>query len=158
MRRSDREVKHMDDIMAIVRRCQVVRLGLVDRGEAYIVPVNFGYERDGDRLTLYFHGALEGRKASLIQSVGHAGFEMDGAHALIEGERADQYSYAYECVMGTGAATLVTNMAEKTRGLEALMEHMTGKRHEIDEQAVRHTAVFKLTVETISAKKRPMPE
>lgn len=143
--------------MAIVRRCQVVRLGLVDHGEAYIVPVNFGYELDGDHLTLYFHGAHEGRKVGLIQSVGRASFEMDGAHALIEGEQAGQYSYAYECVMGRGAVAQITDEAQKRRGLEALMEHMTGKRHEIDEQTIQRTAVFKLVVEAISGKKRPMP-
>ena len=35
---------------------------MVDHGKPYVVALNFGYERKGDSLVLYFHSACEGRK------------------------------------------------------------------------------------------------
>lgn len=60
MRRHDREVKNLEGIREILDVCKVCRLGMYDGGEVYIVPMNYGYELDGDKLTLYFHGAREG--------------------------------------------------------------------------------------------------
>lgn len=42
-------------MLEIVAECDCCRLGLVDNGEAYIVPMNFGFEDAGSALTLYFH-------------------------------------------------------------------------------------------------------
>ena len=42
-------------------------VGMADGSRIYIVPMNFGYEFEGDSLILYFHGAGEGRKLELIR-------------------------------------------------------------------------------------------
>lgn len=47
-------------MLEIVAECDCCRLGLVDNGKAYIVPMNFGFEDAGSALTLYFHCAAEG--------------------------------------------------------------------------------------------------
>lgn len=62
MRKNDREVTELTEIMGIIKKCVVCRLGMVDDGTPYIVPLNFGYEFDGAALTLYFHCAKEGRR------------------------------------------------------------------------------------------------
>ena len=49
MRRHDREVKNLEGIREILDVCKVCRLGMYDGGEVYIVPMNYGYELDGDR-------------------------------------------------------------------------------------------------------------
>ena len=66
MRRRDREITDREKMLEIVAECDCCRLGLVDNGEAYIVPMNFGFEDAGSALTLYFHCAAEGRKLDLI--------------------------------------------------------------------------------------------
>ena len=58
MRRSDREISEIHAIEKILAEASVCRLAMVDNGEPYILPLNYGY-RDG---TLYFHGAAHGRK------------------------------------------------------------------------------------------------
>ena len=63
MRRKDREITDINEIETIIKRATHCQIGLVDNDEPYVVPVNFGYERNA----LYFHGALEGRKVELIQ-------------------------------------------------------------------------------------------
>ena len=42
MRRKDREVTDFSRMLEIVQRCDCCRIGLVEDGEAYIVPLNFG--------------------------------------------------------------------------------------------------------------------
>ena len=42
MRRSDREVKEFEDIVAIMEKCDVCRIALNNNGYPYILPLNFG--------------------------------------------------------------------------------------------------------------------
>ncbi len=68
MRRTDREVKDTAEIMKIIEKCDVCRLGLSDGNVPYVVPMNYGYEYSDGKLTLYFHGAKEGKKLQIIQN------------------------------------------------------------------------------------------
>ena len=77
MRRKDREVKDYPEIIKIIDACDCCRLGFVDDKEAYIVPLNFGYETNGSDLTLYFHSANEGRKIDLVSKQERVAFELD---------------------------------------------------------------------------------
>ena len=120
----------------------------------YIVPLNFGYQRQGERLTLYFHSALEGRKLDLIRRCQIVGFEMDTGHQLHRGTAACNCSFGFQSVIGTGHAALVEDPAEKERALQLLMLHQTGDAHwPIPPQAVNKVAVIRLTVEEISCKR-----
>ena len=62
MRRSDREIKNIEEIMAVMRQCDVCRLALNDDGYPYIVPLNFGFTEDDGKIELFFHSAAEGHK------------------------------------------------------------------------------------------------
>ena len=63
MRRNDREITDLREILRLMDRCDVVNLAFADNGEPYVVPVNFGYVSDGEtKVVLYFHGAREGRQ------------------------------------------------------------------------------------------------
>ena len=102
MRRKDREVTRHGDLMEMVARFKVCRLGLWDGREVYVVPLNFGYEEKNGSLSLFFHCAREGRKLDILQNRPEVSFEMDGDHVLLEGDVPCRYSYAYGCVMGHG--------------------------------------------------------
>lgn len=66
MRRKDREVTENSEIEEILNKCKVFRIGLVDDSGVYILPLNFGYVLDGNKLELYFHGAKAGKKVELL--------------------------------------------------------------------------------------------
>lgn len=102
MRRKDREITDYTQMLEMLDGCDCCRLGLIDNGAAYIVPLNFGYANQDGKLTLYFHSALEGKKIDLMKQQSVVSFEMDQKHALMEGAIACDYSYHYECVMGQG--------------------------------------------------------
>ena len=59
MRIKDREVTDLSEIIEIMKNCDVCRLALNDDGFPYILPLNFGLSVNGDKITLYFHSALE---------------------------------------------------------------------------------------------------
>ena len=48
MRRADREVKDVNEMIEIMKRCDVCRLALNDEGYPYILPLNFGAGGTGD--------------------------------------------------------------------------------------------------------------
>ena len=57
MRRADREITNFDELISVMRGCDVCRLALHDEPYPYILPLNFGLEVDGETVRLYFHGA-----------------------------------------------------------------------------------------------------
>ena len=66
MRKAEREITNFEEIVELIDRCDTVRLGLAVEGTPYVVPLSFGYETRDGKITLYFHGAKEGRKHEMI--------------------------------------------------------------------------------------------
>ena len=63
MRRNDREITEFSEMTDVMKRRDVCRLALNDEdGYPYLLPLNFGMEETDGRVTLYFHGAKEGKK------------------------------------------------------------------------------------------------
>ena len=77
MTRKEREVTDMNEIIKILDKCKILRLGLVDGDEPYIVPMNYGYTMEDGELTLYLHCAPVGRKLDIIRVNPKVFFEMD---------------------------------------------------------------------------------
>ncbi len=97
MRRKDREIKERAEIIEVIRRCDICRLGLVDGDYAYILPLNFGMDADEEgKVTLYFHSALEGHKTELLKEGLKASFEMDTRQELEDDESKGYFTYYFE--------------------------------------------------------------
>lgn len=158
MRRKDREVTDLGEKLAIIDKCDVCRLAVVDTegtavfktGRPYIVPMNFGYEfitpddsgivieQKGlmdfeceyvfGRLVLYFHTAKAGRLLSVLGKNNAACFEMDTSHRLVENDIACEYSFDYESIIGEGFVEFVEDEDEKKHGLDLIMERVSGKK------------------------------
>lgn len=156
MRRSDREIVDEKKIEEIISSCYCCRLGFNDNGQVYIVPLNFGYEKEKGKYVFYFHGAAEGRKMELMKTSPYAGFEMDTHYQLNEGTTACGYSARFQSVIGNGMVSMVEEPEEKRKGLIALMRHSTGKNNwDFTADMLNSVSVFKLTVEEISCKEHP---
>lgn len=154
MRRTDREVTDWNEMLAVIEACDCCRLGLADGDFPYIVPLNFGFEASGKSLSLYFHGALEGRKISLIAANKKASFEMDRKHELVSAETACKYSFKYESVMGKGEIRLIETREEKLLGLSKIMQHYSGQQAwAFDEGALGRVHVLRLDVLELTCKR-----
>ncbi len=153
MRRKDREITEADRVDEVVRSCDCCRVGFADEGAAYIVPLNFGFSAAGGERIFYFHGAAEGKKMDLIRKNPGVGFELDTGHGLSLSEKGCGCSFRFQSVIGRGKAAVVEDPDEKLAALRILMEHYSGRTDwSFDENVLRHTAVWKLTVEEISCK------
>ena len=154
MRRSDREITDTAEILKIVEGCDVCRLALAENNLPYIVPMNFGYKYQDEKLTLYFHGASEGRKMELISNNPYAVFEMDCSHKLIESENPCSFTMEFESVIGNGKIHLCHKHEEKVEALNIIMENYVGSRSfSFPKTVVESLAVFKLEVSEFTAKK-----
>ena len=154
MRRKDREVTDFKKIVSILNDCDCCRLGLVDeKGLAYIVPMNFGTETDGERLTLYFHCANEGKKLDIMRANSAVSFEADTKGELTKGDIACAYSYNYRCAMGEGKAEILTDSDEKRRGLNSIMRRYSGKSDwEFLPEMLERVCVIRVRVDSLSCK------
>lgn len=153
MRRKDREVTDPERIEEIIRACDCCRIGLVEDGKAYIVPLSFGYRKDGPKRCFYFHGASEGRKLDMIRKNNVAGFELDTHYRLKEDEKACGYSCRFQSVIGSGWITIVEDRTEKVEGLNHIMEQYSGRSDwSFEERMVDLVTVLRLDIEELSCK------
>ncbi len=155
MRRADREVKELQSMEAILKECDVAVIALTDdQNWPYCVPVNFGYTLIGDTLTLYFHGAKQGKKAELLKKSPPVSVCIYRNLGLKRGEKACEFGVAYESVMAFGHACVLESEQERLEGLDAIMEKAGGAGLPYDQAVLSHTAVFAVRVERFTAKRR----
>ena len=153
MRRNEREITDSQAIELFISEQRIMRVGIIDDGEVYIVPVNYGFKTENCEYTFYFHGAKADRKYSLAQSKPKVGFEIDGEYTLLPAEKACGYSARYKSVIGNGELSVVYDQEEKTEALNCLMKQLTGKSgFSYEEKTLSNTAVFKIKVEKLSCK------
>jgi hypothetical protein len=153
MRRQDREIKEFSDIIGVMEKCDVCRLAFHDTQYPYILPLNFGMQVDGDKITLFFHGADQGKKYELLRKDNRVSFEMDCAHRLVMDEEHGNCTMEYESVIGKGILEIVPQ-EEKEEALALLMEHYHKENFEYNRAVVPQTTVMKLTVAEVSGKRR----
>ena len=177
MRRSDREVKDLKEILEIMKRCDVCRLALNDEsGFPYIIPLNFGLivkndsgtsavphdlrnidSKDSVGIRLFFHSALEGTKIDLMRRDPRASFEMDCSHELQYNSEKGYCTMAYESVIGHGILHILEE-EEKLHALRALMDqYHPGQNAYFNPAAMARTLCYYLEIEALTAKcKLPM--
>ena len=170
MRRKDREITDMRQILSIISKAKVLRLGLFDEEYSYIVPLHYGYDFFENRLVFYMHSAKEGHKLALIADNPHVCVELDGDAELISGgeipcmdgdaelisggEIPCMYGSSFASVIGRGVAEIVTDEQEKTKGLSLLMKHQTGRDFAFTGEMAATVAVIRVTLNKFTAKAR----
>ena len=158
MTRRERQVTDMNEIIRILDTAKVLHLGLVDGDEPYVVPMNYGYIMENEKLTIYLHGAPRGRKIDLIRKNPKIFFEADCDITPFEGDVACRYGITYSSIMGRGTASIIDDIDEKKEALTFLMKTQTDKDFVFDEKIVNIVSVIKLDISEYTAKHRPMPK
>lgn len=153
MRRSDREITYFSEIIEIMKKCDVVRLAMNDGDYPYILPLNFGMAVENGRVELYFHGAAEGRKYSIIAKDNRASFEMDCEHRLVTRPEKGSCTMEYESVIGRGRIDILPD-PEKLPAIKLLMEHYGKGDFPINQAVLERTVMMRLRVEEMTAKRR----
>lgn len=154
MRQANREVKDKNEIINIIRSCDVCRLALNDDGYPYIIPLNFGLKVDEEKIVLIFHSALEGKKMDLIQKDNRASFEMDCNHTLKYVADKGYCTMDYESVIGRGRIRILSE-EEKFDALQEIMnQYHDEKNTYFNPAAISRTSVYCLVVDEITGKRK----
>ena len=155
MRRLDRNIERMEDILSVLDHCQICHLAMVGKdNQPYVVPLNFGYEYKRNQLSLFMHCAKEGLKLDILQANPSVCFEADNAGGLISGPQACNYSQQYESVIAFGQAEIVASYDTKQQGLECIMRHQTGEKGwDFDPQSSSRVEVIRVQVSSITGKR-----
>lgn len=148
MRRKDREVTDLEQIFEIVSNCNIANIGMIDQGKPYVVALNFGYERKGDMLILYFHSAYEGRKMNALKENPSVYFEMNCVNEFIKGSKENPcaYCWRYDSVMGSGQVEFIEDLEEKAYALDRLIQHIGKENETFDypEAMLKKTCVYRI--------------
>ena len=153
MRRKDREITNLQEIIEIIKRCDVCRIALYDEDFPYIIPMNFGFAILETNIELYFHCANTGKKIDLIRSNPKAGFEMDGAHHLITSEKACDYTMEYESICGSGIIEILEDTQKETALTQLMKQYSEDSTFHFDPIHLQAVTVFKLKVKHITGKR-----
>ena len=158
MTKRELQITDPQQILAILDTAKVLRLGLAVDNEPYIVPMNYGYVMEGEKLTFYLHGAQRGKKLDMIRSNPRVFIEMDCDLTPFEGVKPCQYGLSYSSIMARGEARIVEDAEEKMTAMTALMKTQTGRDFSFNERLVSMVAVIRVDVSEYTAKHRPIPE
>ncbi|MDR3265226.1 MAG: pyridoxamine 5'-phosphate oxidase family protein, partial [Synergistaceae bacterium] len=133
MRRKDREVTDREWMEEILKRGQVVHIGLADGdGQPYVVALGYGY-RDG---VIYLHGAPAGRKNDILAVNPRACFQVEVDVEVLRASTGVQFSMKYRSVAGFGRIQTLTDPAEKDGALKILMDQYDGPHDDLGEKEI----------------------
>lgn len=152
MRLKDREIVEFDEIIDLIKKCEVCRIAMMDEEYPYIVPMNFGVQMQEENIIFYFHTAREGRKVTLLRKNPNVAFEMDCEHEVYVNDKNTMCSMAYASVMGEGTMQEVEK-DEKQEAMNFLLSQYPEHQDvQYNLKTLDYVIIWKLVVKRISAK------
>ena len=144
-------------VYSILDESFICHIGFTVDAQPYVIPTAFGRVDD----VLYIHGSSASRMLRTLSG----GVEMCFTSTLIDGlvlaRSAFHHSINYRSVVVLGTVTLVDDLDEKNRALEAITDHIVpGRWADVrwpNELELKATSVLKLPIEEASAKIRTGP-
>jgi Predicted flavin-nucleotide-binding protein len=158
MRMYKLECRDTERIYAFLEKARTGFLGLSSGDFPYVVPLNYVWTNGA----IYFHGAAEGRKAETMKRNSRVCFTVCEDNGTISAVVPAHTDTAYMSVMLFGAAVQVTDLAEATAAMQAMLDKYVPGYYDLPlssghvEKYVSslgsRTAVYKLTPDAITAK------
>ncbi len=157
MRRKDKEITDPRKIKAVLKKAQIIHLGLLEGDRPYVVPLNFGYAEN----TIYFHCAMEGKKIDLINCNNTVCFQTEIDVRVLNADQAPDCTTYYKSVIGYGKAYIIENAREKKLAADILMDHYLGdeekgRKHQYG-KCMKDVCMVKIEIDSISGK-QTLPE
>lgn len=120
----------------------------------YIIPMNFGYT-DG---CIYLHGAKKGEKVRYLTSHNEGCpvslLFVASATLYATGDAACDLTTNHESVIIKGIASEVTDDAEKSRGIKALLTHVGKEELPINFTLLKRTLFIRVVIDEMTGSRR----
>ena len=146
-----------DVIESILDEALICHVGFVIDGSPVVIPTI--HTRVGD--TLYFHGSAASRMLRTLRDGVPACVTATLLDGLVLARSAFHHSMNYRSAVVFGTAREITDRDEKSRALDALVEHVCrGRSAEVrapNESELKQTLVLALPISEASAKIRTGP-
>jgi nitroimidazol reductase NimA-like FMN-containing flavoprotein (pyridoxamine 5'-phosphate oxidase superfamily) len=150
MRRAEKEITNRREIDSILSKAIVCRISIIDHETPYIVPMNFGYKDD----ILYLHSAPEGKKIDLLKRNPLVCFEVESDLEIINTGIPCKWSMNYTSVIGYGKANFITDIEQKRKALNIIIDHYSpGSSYIFPEKNLKEVTVIKIEISEMTAKK-----
>ncbi len=165
VRRSDREVTDEGWIQEFLVAAPYGALATVHEGRPFINSNLFVYVPEDH--VLYFHTARVGRTQANIDAEAEGAavcFSAFNMGRLLPAKQALSFSVEYEGVVVFGTGKTMVDQDEAARALQLLLDkyapHLKpGEDYEhINEEELKRTAVFKVSIDSWSAKRKSVEE
>jgi nitroimidazol reductase NimA-like FMN-containing flavoprotein (pyridoxamine 5'-phosphate oxidase superfamily) len=162
MRRQDRAVTDEGWIKEFLHRAAFGVLATAYEGQPFINTNLFAYDEKAH--AIYLHTATRGRTPANIAANERVCFSISEMGRLLPADVALEFSVEYAGVMVFGAATILTDEAEKRHGLQLLLDkyfpHLrSGKDYRaITVEELQITAVYRIDIEQWSGKQKKVGE
>lgn len=147
MRRKEKAMTN-EQIDSLLKRENVLRLGLAVDNKPYIVPLNYGYKNG----VFYVHCAKEGKKIDMIKKNDLVCVEVEGASELVTGDIACKYTMNFESVIGYGQATILESKDDVKEGLDVLMAQFSDLPFTYNEKVMAKVSIIKITMDELVGK------
>jgi len=148
MRRSDREIKDRDQIEAIIEKSEVCFLGLCDRNEPYVVPLNFGYKDD----TIYIHSATEGKKLEILKNNSKVCLTFNSDFEQHIKGKPEEWTTYYRSVIALGDAEILTDPVQKQKSINIIINKYTNRNYEFSPEVLDKFKIIRITLTEITGK------
>lgn len=155
MRRKDKEITDARKIEAVLKKAQIIHVGLLDGNRPYIVPLNFGYAENA----IYFHCAREGKKLDLINLNNTVCFQTEIDVDVLNADIAHECATLYKSVIGYGKAFIIEDPKQKRRAADILMDHYfqeKGRKHAYG-NCLKDVCMVKIEIDSMTGKET-LPE
>ncbi len=148
MRRKDKEVTDKKIIEEIFSTSEICRIAMVDNGEPYLVPLNYGYFEN----TIYVHSASKGKKIDILKRNNRVCFEIDYGHEILKDDLACNWTAKYRSLVGY-TVDILTKDDEKKFGLDQIMTHYGRLENNVyKEKNVKAIVILKINIEEVTMK------
>jgi nitroimidazol reductase NimA-like FMN-containing flavoprotein (pyridoxamine 5'-phosphate oxidase superfamily) len=151
MRRKDREITDLREIVSVLERCRTVHIAVNGGEMPYVVPVSFGIDTSADLPVIYFHSARQGHKTDLLGEKKPVFIEADTFFKVQKTKIG--ITTRYESIMGTGMCERVTDPEEIKKGLSLLLAHYGQYDYPLDRcKGLQNLYIFRVRISEITGK------
>ena len=156
-REAHRGSHEFDLVCEVLDAGKICHVGFTQDGQTYVVPM--ACARMGDQLLI--HGSVASRMVKNLTSGLNCCATMTHFDGLVYARSTFNSSMNYRSVMVFGVARLITDLDEKRKSVQVLVDHlMPGRRADLRASTVKElnaTSLLALPIETFSTKVRTGP-
>jgi nitroimidazol reductase NimA-like FMN-containing flavoprotein (pyridoxamine 5'-phosphate oxidase superfamily) len=135
----------------------LAHVGFQTSGQPFVIPTLYG--RDDNKL--YLHGSAASRMLQELETGVPACVTVTLVDGVVLARSAFHHSMNYRSVVAFGTAQRIVDVAEKTRALQVISEHLlAGRWNDVrspSPQELNATTVLEFSIEEASAKVRQGP-